>query len=97
MINQEHVQIATMKKIDWKIKLGISLLVFNVFLFIGLISIPFFNLSVTLKVAVTTGIFIAMKIFFWGGLFLVGKELATKYKALIDPRNWFKKKKADSE
>jgi hypothetical protein len=33
-----------------------------------------------------------MEIIFWSGGLLVGKELFTKYKKQLNPKNWFKTK-----
>jgi hypothetical protein len=34
---------------------------------------------------------------FWAGGLLVGKELFTKYKNRLNPKNWFKKSKIEEE
>jgi hypothetical protein len=38
-----------------------------------------------------------MEVVFWSGGLLVGKELFTKYKNQMNPKNWFKKPKTEEE
>ncbi|WP_167613549.1 transporter suffix domain-containing protein [Maribellus sediminis] len=82
-----------MKNRDNKqIKLGIFLMVFSGVFFAATIIIPFFDLPAKTKVVASTTSFILMEVVFWLGGLLVGKELFTRYKQKLDPRNWFKKK-----
>jgi hypothetical protein len=80
-----------MNKSNWKIKLGIGLMIFSVPLFLFLPAIPFLTIEGAAKIKLTTVIFISAEITFWAGGLLVGKELFTKYKAYFNPKNWFKK------
>lgn len=75
-INKNH----PIKPINLKVKIGITMLTVNVFVFLFLVSLPFFDFSIEKKLALTGIIFIVMKILFWGGLFLIGKELVQKFK-----------------
>ena len=79
------------------IKLGIFLMVFSGVFFAATLIIPFFDLPTRTKVIASTTSFVLMEVVFWLGGLLVGKELFTKYKKQLDPRNWFKKKKASPE
>ena len=61
--------------------------------FFGLmLLVPFLELETKQKVFWSTTCFICMEISFWAGGLLVGKELFNKYKARLNPTNWFKKK-----
>lgn len=80
------------KKKNWKIKLGIILMIVSVPLFLALPVIPFLDWENETKITLTTVLFIAAEIIFWSGGLLVGKELFTKYKSYFNPKNWFKKK-----
>ena len=78
-----------MKKQNWKIKLGIGLMIISVPLFLAIPVIPFLDMENATKVKLTTAILIAAEIIFWSGGLLVGKELFTKYKSYFNPKNWF--------
>ena len=78
-----------------KIKFGIFLMVFSGVFFGASLIFPMLGLPVKTKVyAVTTSI-VLMEVSFWTGGFLVGKELFKKYKALLNPKNWFNKAEPD--
>lgn len=54
--------------------------------------IPLLDLPTKTKIIASTTSFILMEVVFWSGGLLVGKELFTKYKNQLNPKNWFKKK-----
>lgn len=81
-----------MRKYNWKIKLGILLMIVSVPLFLFLPAIPFLNVDNTDKVKITTIVLIVAEVLFWSGGLLVGKELFSKYKSYLNPVSWFKKK-----
>lgn len=74
-----------------RIKWGIFLMVFSGVFFAASIVIPTLDLPVKIKVIASTGSLILMEVVFWLGGLLVGKELFTKYKKQLNPKNWFKK------
>lgn len=82
------------KRSNKYIKLGIFLMVFSGVFFAATLIIPFFDLPTKTKVIASTTSFVLMEVVFWLGGLLVGKELFTRYKQKLDPRNWFKKKKS---
>ena len=86
-----------MKKKNWQIKLGIFLMVFSGVLFAATFVIPMLDLPAKTKIIASTASLIAMEIVFWSGGLLVGKELFTRYKKQINPKNWFKKKVIEPE
>ena len=53
--------------------------------------IPFLELETKQKLFWSSASFIAMEAVFWIGGILVGKELFAKYKARLNPKNWFQK------
>jgi len=77
---------------NWQIKLGIFLMVFSGVFFAATFVIPLLDLPAKTKVIVATASLIAMEVVFWSGGLLVGKELFTRYKKQLNPKNWFKKK-----
>lgn len=80
------------EKKNWKFKLGLTLVIVSIPLFLCIPLIPFLEMDTKLKVTITTSVLIVAEILFWGGGVLLGKELFTKYKAYFNPKNWFKKK-----
>lgn len=77
-------------------KIGIGLILLSGVAFAIMLIFPMLDLPGKTKAIGATVSFIAMEVLFYAGGFLVGKELFTKYKSYLDPRNWFKKKKSDS-
>jgi len=92
----EIIQIQTefikMQKKNWKLKLGIGLIILSIPIFLSLPLIPFLNLESQEKITLTTILFISAEILFWSGGLLLGKELFSKYKGYLNPTNWGKKK-----
>ena len=80
------------RKYNWKFRLGIVIMVVSVLLFLSLPVIPFLALESKTKITISTIVFITAEITFYGGGFLVGKELFSKYKSYLNPKKWFKKK-----
>jgi len=81
-----------MRSNNWKFKLGLSLIILSTLIFASLLIIPFLKIDNTIKISITTIIIIIGEITFWTGGFLVGKEILSKYKSYLIPKNWFKKK-----
>jgi cellulose synthase/poly-beta-1,6-N-acetylglucosamine synthase-like glycosyltransferase len=75
-----------------RIKWGIFLMIFSGVFFAATLIIPTLDLSVKTKVIASTTSLILMEVVFWLGGILVGKELFTKYKKQLNPKNWFRKK-----
>lgn len=61
-------------------------------LFLCIPVVPFLDVNNKTKVTLSTILFILGEITFWGGGLLVGKELFSKYKSYLNPKNWFKKR-----
>jgi hypothetical protein len=80
-----------------QIKLGIFLMIFSGVFFAASIIIPMSNLSTKTKVVASGTSLVLMEVVFWAGGLLVGKELFTKYKNRLNPKNWFKKSKIEEE
>ena len=86
-----------MDKKNWKLRVGIFLMILSVILFLSLPVVPFLAIDSKTKITTSTVIFILAEITFYSGGFLVGKELFSKYKSYFNPKNWFKKKKDENE
>lgn len=85
------------KKYNWKLRLGIVIMLFSILLFLSLPVIPFLDIESSAKIKITTVVFITAEVTFYGGGFLVGKELFSKYKSYLNPKNWFKKRQESEE
>lgn len=86
-----------MEKINWKFKTGLFLVILSTLLFASLLIIPFLKIDNKDKISITTIIIIIGEIMFWTGGLLVGKEILSKYKSYLNPKNWFNKKKEENE
>ena len=82
----------TQKKKNWKLKLGIILILACIPFFLIIPIIPFLELENKLKITFSTASLVIGEVLFWSGGLLVGKELFTKYKSYLNPKNWFKGK-----
>lgn len=87
-----------MKKKNWKLKLGLALIILSIPVFGALLLIPFFDMEPKQKITLTTITIVTAEVVFWSGGLLVGKEMFNKYKSYFNPKNWFKRKsEKDSE
>ena len=82
---------------NWQIKLGIFLMIFSGVFFAATFIIPLFDLPTKTKVIAGTISLVLMELVFWSGGLLVGKELFTKYKTQLNPKNWFRKAETKEE
>jgi len=85
------------KSKNWQIKLGIFLMIFSGVFFAATFIIPLFDIPTKTKVIASTTSLILMEVVFWSGGLLVGKELFTKYKQQLNPKNWFRKRETKTE
>ena len=81
-----------MKKSNWKLRVGLVLMIVSVPLFLALPVIPFLDMESKVKITMSTVFLVMGEVLFWMGGLLVGKELFNKYKAYLNPKNWFRKK-----
>ncbi|MBT3244767.1 MAG: transporter suffix domain-containing protein [Bacteroidetes bacterium] len=77
---------------NWIFKLGVVLMIISVPFFLCIPIVPFLDVETKTKVTLTTILLVSGEVLFWAGGLLVGKELFTKYKSYMNPRNWFRKK-----
>jgi hypothetical protein len=75
---------------DWKFKLGVCLLIVCVIAFLIIPVVPFLKMGNNTKITISTILLVIGEITFWTGGILLGKELFTKYKSYMNPKNWFK-------
>ncbi|MGF1584783.1 MAG: transporter suffix domain-containing protein [Bacteroidales bacterium] len=86
-----------MKNKNFRIKLGIFLMIFSGVFFAITLAVPLLDLPAKTRFIAATASFILMEIVFWSGGLLVGKELFVKYKKQMNPMTWFRRKKQESE
>ena len=86
-----------MKRYNWKIISGTALMVISTLIFFGMGAVPFLKLDSGTKIKLTTAMFIAMEVLWWIGVLIIGKEIYSKYKHLLNPVNWFRKRKKEDQ
>lgn len=72
-------------------KLGIGLLILYPILWGFAVILPFTPLPTHIKATVITACIVVGEIFFLIGVAFVGKEVVTKYKSKLNPKNWRRK------
>jgi len=77
---------------NWQLRLGIILIIACIPFFLIIPVFPFLDLANKIKITASTVSLVIGEVLFWSGGLLVGKELFTKYKSYLNPKNWFKKK-----
>jgi len=83
--------------LSFRIKMGLVLVVLaNLFLALILL-VPFLDLDLAGKGALSLSLFVIGEILFYTGLFLVGKELVGKYRRYLNPMYWFNRRKKEGE
>jgi hypothetical protein len=94
--NQSRIKMdRPVKKNNWKFRAGIILMIVSVPPFLAIPVIPFLDMESRIKITVSTVLLILGEVLFWSGGLLVGKELFTKYKSRMNPKNWFRIKSGD--
>ncbi len=68
-------------------------MIFSGVFFAATFIIPLFDIPTRVKVIASTTSLVLMEVVFWSGGLLVGKELFTRYKKQLNPKNWFSKKR----
>lgn len=78
------------KNKNWKFKLGLSMVLVSLIFFALLVIIPLLDLKKEEKIWFTTASFITAEVLFYAGGFLLGKEMFSRYKSYLNPKNWMK-------
>ncbi|PGZ50809.1 hypothetical protein COE56_14040 [Bacillus anthracis] len=76
-------------------KVGMGLLIIYVLLWASALIIPFTSLSTQMKAIVIPGCIVIGEVLFLIGAVFVGKEVVTKYKKYLNPKNWRRKGERD--
>ena len=80
--------------------IAIILIILSCIAFGLIFVVPFLSLTVAAKGIFVTALVVIMEVAWWAGIAIVGKQVITKYKKFLDPRNWFsheKDRKNDTE
>ncbi len=80
-----------MGKNNLKFKLGLFLILLSAIVFTSLLILPFLKIDIKAKITITIIIIVVGEILFWSGGVLVGKEIFSKFKSYLNPKNWLKK------
>ena len=67
------------------------LLVVPVVLWTAALVVPFLPLATAVKVWLAPGFAGAAEVVFWVSAFFLGREIASCYRRMLDPRSWFRK------
>ncbi|RFU71499.1 hypothetical protein D0469_01280 [Peribacillus saganii] len=73
-------------------KLGWLFIIISCLCWLLIAIIPFLPFSTGVKAVSVTASIVLAEVFFWIGALLVGKEVVTKYKSYMNPKNWRMKK-----
>ncbi|MEC0092101.1 transporter suffix domain-containing protein [Paenibacillus macquariensis] len=92
-MEKEMVSIEKKQKKSLFYKLGTGLLITSLSLWLIPVITPFTPLPTQIKAGIITGSIIIAEIMFWIGALLVGKEVASKFKSYLNPKNWRRKVK----
>ena len=71
-----------------RFKIGIILILLSFPFFLAIPVVPFLEMESGVKITVSTVLLVLGEIIFWSGGLLLGKELFTKYKSYLNPKNW---------
>ncbi len=75
------------------LKTGLVMVIFSVALYGVIFSLPFFPISTANKLALTPVLMAVSEIVFWVGGALAGRDVVSRYRSYLDPREWCKPKK----
>src|SRR5690625_7529107 len=73
-------------------RIGITLITISLFIWIIPIVVPFLSISGGLKASLIGGAVLIAEILFWVGAVLAGKEVATRIRGYVNPKNWRRRK-----
>ncbi|BBI30951.1 transporter suffix domain-containing protein [Cohnella abietis] len=76
-------------------KLGLTLIIVSMLLWITPVVVPFIPISVKARTGIITVALIVSEILFWTGVLLAGREVAKKIRGYINPKNWRKKQPSE--
>ena len=79
------------KNKEWKFKLGLLMVLLSLIFFALLLIIPMLSIDKKDKILFTSISFITAEVFFYTGGVLLGKEIFSKYKSYLNPKNWRKR------
>lgn len=80
-----------MQNKNFRIRLGILMMIFSGVFFGAALVIPLMDIPVKLRIVSVSVSLVLMEVVFWTGGLLVGKELFVRYKQRLNPMRWFKK------
>lgn len=79
----------------WKFRVGITLILISVPLFLFLLAIPFLPMGPKFKITLSTVVIVGGEVMFWAGTLMIGKDVYNKFKEKLTSGEWLGKKKED--
>lgn len=78
-------------------KIAIGLVVLSFVLYGLLPVVPFLPVGISTKAVITGGMLVTSEIVFWVGGVILGKEIVSKFRKVLNPCNWFSSCKASDK
>ncbi|WP_310489570.1 transporter suffix domain-containing protein [Chamaesiphon sp. VAR_69_metabat_338] len=72
-------------------KLGVLLVLISGLLWVAVLAVPFLAVTVATKAAIVTSLIVTSEVAFWLGILLAGKELAQRYRRMLNPYYWWQR------
>jgi hypothetical protein len=75
-------------RLKWLKWVGVGLIVLSFILYGGLLLVPMLALAIEAKVGLSTALVVVGEITYWIGVVIVGRELVSRYRDRLHPRQW---------
>jgi hypothetical protein len=72
-------------------KLGVLLVIISGSLWVAVLAVPLLAVTVPTKAAIVTSLIVSSEAAFWLGILLAGKELAQRYRRMLNPYYWWQR------
>jgi hypothetical protein len=72
-------------------KLGVLLVIISGSLWVAVLPVPLLAVTVPTKAAIVTSLIVSSEAAFWLGILLAGKELAQRYRRMLNPYYWWQR------
>jgi hypothetical protein len=72
-------------------KLGVLLVLISGSLWVAVLAVPLLAVTVPTKAVIITSLIVISEAAFWLGILLAGKELAQRYRRMLNPYYWWQR------
>ena len=69
-------------------RLGFALIIASAVLWAAILAVPFLPVTAVWKVGIGGGVAVVAEVAFWLAAVILGREVVTRYRRYLDPRNW---------